>query len=306
MKDTDKRVESPEQVRIALADVRGEVRLAEPMSRHTSMRVGGAADAVVIPQDEQDLKVLLAGAFQQGISVFALGGSNLIVRDGGIRGIVVKLSHLQSVRREGLHLHAQAGIAFPKLSQTALSHGLSGLEFAAGIPGTLGGAIVMNAGTGEGEIAQVLHSVKMLDLEGHEKVFDREALFFEYRSSKLPAGMIVAAEMLLKEGDAAEIKQRMDASLKRRRETQPLQYANAGCIFKNPPGEAAGRLVEQLGLKGRRVGEAEVSPLHGNFIVNRGKATAQEVLDLIREVQEQVKAARGIEMELEVKVVGEA
>ncbi len=293
------------KVRAALTEVRGQVRFDEPMSRHTSMKIGGPADALVIPWDLEDLKKLVLGARREGIPVFLLGGTNLLVKDGGIRAIVVKLTRLQKVVQKGESFYAETGISFPKLSQLALKAGLSGLEFACGIPGTLGGAIVMNAGTREGEIADVLESVTMMDLDGSVKEYPKKDLEFGYRKSKLPQGIIVGALLKLKLAPSEEIRARMDTSLNHRRKTQPLHLPNAGCIFKNPVGDSAGRLIDELQLKGRQVGNARVSEKHANFIVNRGKATAADVLSLILEIRQQVKQEKGIDLDLEVKIVGE-
>jgi UDP-N-acetylmuramate dehydrogenase len=292
-------------VRAALSGVRGEIRLHEPMSRHTSMKIGGPADALVIPRDLDDLKEVVLGARQEGISVFLLGGTNLLVKDGGIRGIVVKMSRFQKVIQKGESLYAESGLSFPKLSWHALKAGLSGLEFACGIPGTLGGAIVMNAGTREGEIADVLASVTIMDLDGNVKEHSRDQLEFGYRESRLPKGIIVGASLKLKPAPPAEIKARMDVSLNHRRKTQPLELPNAGCIFKNPVGDSAGRIIDELKLKGRRIGNAQVSEKHANFIVNRGKATASDVLALLDEIRARVKREKGIVLDLEVKIVGE-
>ena len=294
-----------------LSEVRGEVHLHEPMVRHTSMKIGGPADALVVPRDLEDLRRLVLGAKREGVPLFLLGGTNLIVRDGGIRGIVVKLNRLQKVTRIGQGsgieegLYAEAGISFPKLSQHALKLGLSGLEFACGIPGTLGGAIVMNAGTHEGEIADVLEALRIMDFEGDVKDHRKGELEFGYRRSRLPQGIIVGAFLKLKGAPRDEIRSRMDLSLNHRRKTQPLHLPNAGCIFKNPSGDSAGRLIDELRLKGHRVGDAEVSDKHANFIVNRGRATAADVLSLIHEIRQRVKEEKGIEMDLEVMIVGE-
>jgi UDP-N-acetylmuramate dehydrogenase len=294
-----------EDVKSAVSEVQGEVRLHEPMSRHTTMKIGGPADALVIPRSLEDLKTLVVRATKEGVPLFLLGGTNLIVRDGGIRGIVVKLSRLQTVRRFEDGLYAESGISFPKLSQRAFEAGLSGLEFACGIPGTLGGAIVMNAGAQEGVISDVLEALDIMDLEGKVKKHSRDELEFGYRSSRLPRGIVVGASLKLRPAPPEEIRRQMDQAINYRRQTQPLLLPNAGCIFKNPPGNSAGRLIDSLGLKGRRVGGAEVSDKHANFIVNKKNATAADVLSLIQEIQSQVKEATGIEMNQEVMIVGE-
>lgn len=288
-----------------MAEVCGQVRFDEPMSRHTSMKIGGPADALVIPRDLEDLRKLVLGARREGIPIFLLGGTNLLVKDGGIRGIVVKLNRFQKVVHKAESFYAETGISFPKLSQLALKAGLSGLEFACGIPGTLGGAIVMNAGTREGEIADVLESITTMDLDGNVKEHLKRDLEFSYRKSKLPKGIIVGGLLKLESAPPEEIRARMDASLGHRRKTQPLQLPNAGCIFKNPVGDSAGRLIDELQLKGRRLGNAQVSEKHANFIVNRGKATATDVLSLISEICQRVKQEKGVDLDLEVKIVGE-
>jgi UDP-N-acetylmuramate dehydrogenase len=292
-------------VRVALSEVRGEVRYHELMARHTSMKIGGPADALVIPRDVEDLRRLVSGARQERIPVFLLGGTNLLVKDGGIRGIVVKMNHFQKITQDAESLYAEAGISFPRLSQYALKVSLSGLEFACGIPGTLGGAIVMNAGTREGEIADVLATVSIMDLSGNLKEYPKNQLEFGYRKSSLPEGIIVGALVKLKQAPPEVIRARMEVSLAHRRRTQPLELPNAGCIFKNPVGESAGHIIDELKLKGRRVGNAQISEKHANFIVNLGKATASDVLALIVQVRDRVKQEKGIELALEAQIVGE-
>lgn len=296
---------NPDRIRHALSGVRGEVSFQEPMSRHTSIRVGGPADALVVPVDLEDLKQVVTGANQYNMAVFPFGGSNLIVTERGIRGIVVKLSRLQEVTQHSESLQAQAGIPMPRLAQGAATKGLSGLEFSCGIPATLGGAIVMNAGTHEGEMASILESVRIMDRQGEVMEWPRDRLSFGYRHSRLPEGIIVEGVLRLKKATHQQIQERMQHSLNHRRRTQPLHLPNAGCIFKNPDGQSAGALIEELQLKGARIGDAEISETHGNFIVNHGRATATEILALIRDVQHQVKQARGIQMGIEVRIVGE-
>lgn len=319
-------------VKAALSEVRGEVRFNEPMARHTTMKVGGPADALVIPRDLEDLGRLVLGAKKEGIPFFVLGGTNLLVKDGGIRGIVIKLNRLNKVRilsrvpalpgeawgvgvSEDQQLvlphgpphiiDSEAGVSFPRLSQKALEASLSGLEFACGIPGTLGGAIVMNAGTRDGEIADVLETVRIMSFDGELQEYSRDRLEFSYRRSRLPEGIIVGALLRLKPAPQSQIRERMEASLAHRRKTQPLHLPNAGCIFKNPAGASAGHLIDALGLKGKRVGDAQVSEKHANFIVNLGAAKATHVLTLVQEIRDQVKQKNGILLDLEIKVVGE-
>lgn len=293
------------ELQAALAGFRGEISWAEPLCRHTSIRVGGPADVFVVPADLEDLRRVLRVSAQYGVAVLPLGGSNLIVRDGGIRGVVVRLSHFQDMTVQGSGLYAGAGVAMPRLAQAAMQAGLAGLEFSCGIPGTLGGAIAMNAGTRDGEMADIIESVTIMDARGDIRECPRSVLQFGYRYSCLPPGIILGARLKLDPAPRAEIEARMARSLTHRRKTQPLHLPNAGSIFKNPPGRSAGALIERLGLKGLRVGDAELSAQHANFIVNRGRATARDILELIRRIQETVREHAGIELELEVRVVGE-
>ncbi len=333
-----------------LAGTRGEVRRDEPLSRHTSFRIGGPADALVSPKDLEDLRGIVRRALREGVPLFVLGGSNVLVRDGGIRGIVLRLSRLNRItlldagaplRERGSAtggvgaparcfvgpslrsgrpgnrssseapphqmtcIDAEAGVPLPSLAHWAMEHGLAGLEFASGIPATLGGAIVMNAGTREGEVGPLLDEVRLIERDGTLERRERERLEFSYRRSAFPEGSIVVGAVLrLTPGRRDEIAARMKELVRRRKATQPLSVPNAGCVFKNPEKESAGSVIDRLGLKGRRVGDAEVSTRHANFIVNRGKATAREVLELIRVIRE-TAARTGVTLEMEVRVVGE-
>ncbi|MEW6324855.1 MAG: UDP-N-acetylmuramate dehydrogenase [Nitrospirota bacterium] len=291
----------------AEAQFAGEIRLREPMSRHTTMKVGGAADALIIPADLASLRSVMAAAHRLGVPVMMLGGSNVIVRDNGIAGVVVKLSRLNHIRfLDGGRVSAEAGVLLPRLARAAARMGLSGLEFAVGIPGTVGGSIVMNAGTREGELAPLTESVTLMSTTGELQTLGREALRFRYRHADLPHGCVVAAQFALKAAPTTDIESTMARMLGARSATQPLHYPSAGCVFKNPPGDSAGRLIEAAGLKGCRLGHAQVSDRHANFIVNRGQARAGDVLSLIRHVGRRVEEQFGVTLELEVKIVGRA
>jgi UDP-N-acetylmuramate dehydrogenase len=292
-------------LRTTLSAVRGEVRYDEPLARFTSMKIGGPADALVIPADEADLREALLAARAARVPIMVLGGTNIVIRDGGVAGVVLRLSGLKAIRPAGTNkLYAEAGGPFPTLAHAAKDAGLSGLEFACGIPGTVGGAVVMNAGTRDGEIADVLESVRLMTFDGEIAEIPAANLGFAYRESHLPPGVLVGCTVVLKPEDPAAIDGRMQAILEYRRETQPLHLPNAGCIFKNPPGQSAGRLIDELGLKGYRVGGVQVSERHANFMVNVGGGTAKDLTALIRHVGGRVERERGVTLEMEVRLVG--
>ncbi len=298
---------SQRELQPVVAGLRGDVRFAAPLKDYTSFRIGGPADVLAQPLDLDDLCRLVRQARRARAPLFVLGGTNVLVRDGGIRGVVVSLAHLTRVQQEpNAVLYSEAGIGMPKLMQAASKRGLSGLEWAAGIPGTLGGCIVMNAGTKLGEMSEAVKAVRMVSPEGEVRDYPRDQLAFRYRRSTLPKGIVAGAWLQLKTGSPDRIAQTVKDYLRYRKDTQPLNEPNAGCVFKNPTGRTAGGLIEQAGLKGRRVGDAEVSTRHANFIVNRGKATAKDVTTLIAALKRTVKARTGQALELEVKIVGEA
>ena len=290
----------------ALEGVRGEARFNVPLNRFTSFNIGGPADAFVTPADEEDVARLFHQAHRLRIPVFVLGGTNVLIQDRGIRGIVVGLSRLKTARVEAGHLlYAEAGVGMPTLIKQAITRGLSGLEWAAGIPGTVGGCVVMNAGTRLGEMKDALTGVRMALPDGSLRDLSRADIGFEYRRAILPEGIVVGARLQLKPAPKGEIERVVKDYLRYRKDTQPLTEPNAGCVFKNPGPQSAGQLVESAGLKGSRVGDAQVSTKHANFIVNRGRASAADVLALIRLVQDRVKETSGMDLQLELKIVGE-
>ena len=294
-------------LRERLHDVRGEVRFDEGLARYTSMKIGGAADVLAIPADTDDLRTVLGAARAVKAPVFVLGGTNVVVRDGGLAGVVIRLERFKTIRRLGpTRLYAEAGTPFPTLSHAAKDQALAGLEFAVGIPGTVGGAIVMNAGTQDGEIADVLESVRLMTPEGAVRDIPAARLGFRYRGSHVPPGILLGGTVALRTQPKEAIDARMQAILAYRRQTQPLHLPNAGCIFKNPPKLSAGRLIDELGLKGYRIGGVQVSERHANFMVNTGGGTAKDLAALIRHVGRRVERERGITLELEVKIVGRA
>lgn len=288
----------------------GQDRLLEnePMSKHTTFRVGGCADLVFLPASEQELISALQLAREAGVQAQVLGnGSNLIVRDGGIRGLTILLGeHFSDVRIEGNRLYAQAGALLSRVAMAAMEAGLSGLEFASGIPGTLGGGCAMNAGAYGGQLSDVLVSAQVL-LNGEVRSLSRDEMQMGYRTS-LPlreGGVVLCACFELKADAPAEIHARMKELNARRREKQPLNLPSAGSTFKRPEGYFAGALIEGCGLKGCRVGGAQVSEKHAGFVVNVGGATAEDILKLIAHVQAVVKRETGVDLEPEVKIMGE-
>ncbi|WP_324717096.1 UDP-N-acetylmuramate dehydrogenase [Carboxydochorda subterranea] len=290
--------------------LRGTVLQHEPMADHTVFRIGGPADLFIQPQGREDLALALKACRQAGIPVTVIGrGSNLLVSDDGIEGAVIQVARgLSGVRFEGNRLIAEAGAPLPAVSWQAAMRALSGLEFAVMIPGSIGGAVVMNAGAHQQSIAPVVRQVTCLDPDGAPHTLSAAEMQFAYRSSILQERTdLVVAEVLLEleTGRPAEaITAAMQAYLESRRRTQPLGEPGAGSIFKNPPGDFAGRLVEQAGLKGWRQGDVEISPIHANFIVNKGHARCIEVLEAVRMVRREVFRRFGVRLELEVKVIG--
>jgi UDP-N-acetylmuramate dehydrogenase len=286
--------------------LRGEIRFNEPMSKHTSFKIGGHADVMFFPEDALDLKTVLLEPRNHGIPIFILGmGTNLLVRDGGIQGITINLKNLNRMKIvDDSLVYAEAGVPLPRLLSFAAENGLEGLEFAAGIPGAVGGAIIMNAGTKEGEMKDVLDRVTLMNLKGELRVFKKEEIPFGYRKSGLEGAVVLGASFKLKKGEPDEIKKRIKDLIRERSGREPSGLPNAGSIFKNPAGDSAGRIIDELGLKGFRIGDAEVSQVHANFIVNKGKAKASDVISLMRIIEERVFKERNIVLEPEIRVVG--
>jgi UDP-N-acetylmuramate dehydrogenase len=285
------------------------LKLNEPLRAYTSFKIGGPADILVLPASLEEICVVIAACSQYKIPVTVFGkGSNLLVRDKGVRGVVVKLDeHLSYIKREGDHIIAGAGISLKDLAEQAAVWGLTGIEFAVGIPGTLGGAVVMNAGAYEGEMKDVVCRVNAVDRQGTVHTFVKKTLQFGYRTSPFQNGeyIVVEAELCLKRGDSCAITERIRDLTQQRENRQPLDLPSAGSTFKRPPGYYAGTLIEQTGLKGLRVGGAQVSEKHAGFIVNAGNATAADVLALIKEVQHRVHSKFGVDLHPEVKMIGE-
>lgn len=284
--------------------------LDEPMARHTSFRIGGPADALLTVQKAGDLARLYVFAREHRLPVTPLGwGSNVLVLDGGVRGVVLRLGGPYARVRfsaDGL-VWAGAAVRLPRLVLACAAKGLGGAEPLVGIPGTVGGALVMNAGTREREIGDVVSSVDLFDLESLEpRRLGAAEVRFAYRSSTLDGGLVLGATLSLKAGERADIMDRVRRHQKRRLETQPIHTHNVGSTFKNPPGRFAAQLIEEAGLKGRVHGGARISPMHANFIENFDGASAADVLALVEEARAAVRAREGLELELEMKTLGEA
>ena len=288
-------------------EFRGTVLRAEPMARHTSLRVGGPADWFVVPTDTDDLQTMLTllGEYEMPFLVVG-GGSNLLVRDGGIRGCVISLERLNLLERDGECLvQAGAGVENAALVRFCRNEGLTGLEFLVGIPGRLGGALAMNAGAGGGEITDSLESLVTLKERTLIKR-EKSQLVFGYRFLLLEQGeIIIKAAFRLAKADPDEIGGRIAGFLEKRRETQQVGYPNAGSFFKNPAEGPAWRFIDGAGLRGLRIGGAEVSTIHANFLMNRGAASAADFLTLATRVKEKVREQFGIELREEVIIVGE-
>ncbi len=291
----------------AVAGLRGVVRFNAPLKEYTSFRIGGPADVLVEPADVDDVVRLVTQTRTERLPIFVLGGTNVLVRDKGIRGVVVSLEKLRRIKEEPeFVLYAEAGVGMPTLIGHAIRRSLAGLEWAAGIPGTVAGCVVMNAGTRLGEMKDSVKAVRVVSPKGALIDCPAEAITFGYRRAALPPGIVVGVWLQLRPGVKAEIEKVVKDYLHYRRETQPLTLPSAGCVFKNPLNDSAGRVVDAAGLKGASVGDAQVSTKHANFIVNQGHASSKDVLSLIKKVRTQVARTIGITLELELKVVGEA
>jgi UDP-N-acetylmuramate dehydrogenase len=296
--------------RRALEDVMGErVEFDVPMARHTSLGVGGPADALAQPASRDELERLLSACANHALPHFVIGaGFNVLVRDAGIDGVVIRLKKLRNVELRGeRHVYAEAGASHASVTRFCIEHGLAGLEFAAGIPGSVGGWISMNAGIGVRELKDVVHEIEIFDAEGKgPRRLARAELDFHYRDLVgLPEGAVLLSALLHVTPSAREAVQReVDRLLAQRSDTQPLNVPSCGSVFRNPDGGFAGQLVEQAGLKGERIGGAEISRVHANFIANTGGASAADVLRLIERARDRVLKSSGIELAIEVRVIG--
>ena len=283
---------------------RENIRLGEPMSRHTTFRIGGEADCFVEIENVEQL--IQVKRYLQMIEMPCLllgNGSNLLVSDRGYRGVVLQVGpRMQQIRVQGDRMVVQAGASMAQVAKTACEQGLTGMEFASGIPGTMGGGVIMNAGAYDGEISQVVTLVKAVDRDGNMLELDNATMEFGYRTSAIKHQPFTVVEVTLQlaPGERETIQSRMEELAAKRREKQPLEYPSAGSTFKRPQGYYAGELIMKSGLRGCQIGGARVSDKHCGFIINTGKATCEDVRDLIAHVQERVKACFGVDLETEV------
>lgn len=280
---------------------------AEPLSRHSTFAIGGPADLYAEVDTRDQLRSLLGWARSRGLPVFPIGqGSNLLIADGGIRGVVVRLrGDFEALSFDGNDASAGAGVMLPALARAAAARGLSGAEPFVGIPGTVGGGLMTNAGTPEGDLGALVRSVDLMAPDGAVESWGPDRLVFSYRHSNLAGRLVLSARLALRSGDPAAIKALTEKQLARRAERQPLGTFNCGSVFKNPPGDHAARLIEAAGLKGRRVGGARISPKHANFIENVEKASAKDVKALMDLARGAVKEKFGVALEPEVWLTGE-
>jgi UDP-N-acetylmuramate dehydrogenase len=299
----------PALIQAIRAELGSRARPDEPLARHTSFRIGGPADLLVLPGNEAELAHVLRTAARHGVRVTLLGGgSNVLVGDGGIRGIVVKLGRGFAAlewRADGSGVRIGAAVQLGRLARAAVARGLAGLEYAEGIPGTVGGALFMNAGAYGGDVAGAVDAVEGFEHDGTARTFAAAGLAFRYRRAELPRGFVVTAvRFRLQPETPATVAARMADVRARRLAAQPHGSANAGSIFKNPNGDHAGRLIEAVGLKGVRAGRARISERHANFIVNEGGAHAVDVKTLMDQAQRAVWERSGVWLEPEVQLVG--
>ena len=280
-----------------------------PMAQYTSFRAGGAAAYLVFPENEESLCQVIKTVREEGVPYYITGnGSNILVRDGGFPGVIIKIADgFSQIRTEGTKIYAGAGAMLSAISKEAARHALSGLEFASGIPGSLGGAVYMNAGAYDGEMKMVLESARLLDpATGEIREADASELALGYRYSKLyeTGEIVLSAVMALTAGDEEAIREKMRDFTERRTTKQPLAYPSAGSFFKRPEGYFAGKLVQDAGLKGLTIGGAQVSALHSGFVINIGGATASDIISLMHLVQARVKEQFGVDLEPEVRIIG--
>jgi UDP-N-acetylmuramate dehydrogenase len=292
----------------AMGLIKGRVLFDAPMRQFTSIKVGGPADSLFFPKDVDELRKLVRYARRKSIPFFILGkGTNLVVRDKGVRGWVISLTQgMKKIQLNGEVVEAEGGLPLQRLVQFTIQKGLTGLEPFFGIPGTVGGGLAMNAGAWGAELKDVLRSITLMKDDGEVVERSRPRLKFSYRRLDLPSSWIILkGRFQLKKGKKEEILERVKSYSEMRKRTQPLDSPSAGSIFKNPKEGPAGKWIEEAGLKGFRMGQAMISDRHANFIINLGKATAGEVIDLMELVERKIYEKKGISLEREVKVVGE-
>lgn len=285
-----------------------EVKINALMKEHINFEVGGPADILLIPSKVEQIIESIKICKENNIPYFVMGnGSNLLVKDGGIRGVVIKLTGLTNLEVNEEEIKADCGVMLKELSDKALENSLTGLEFACGIPGSVGGAVFMNAGAYNGEIKNVIKEAQVITSSGEIVTLSKDELELGYRTSKVMKdnSIVINATFKLEKGNKEEIKETIDDLTQKREEKQPLEYPSAGSTFKRPEGYFAGKLIQDSGLKGYSIGGAAVSSKHSGFVINKGNATAKDILDLIAYIQEEVKKQFGVELHTEVRIIGE-
>ncbi|MFA5275956.1 MAG: UDP-N-acetylmuramate dehydrogenase [Candidatus Omnitrophota bacterium] len=285
--------------------LKGKVKRSEPLDKHTTFRIGGRADFFIEPKDYDDLKLLLKYAKINKLKVLLIGsGSNILAKDGNIRKIIAHLNSgpFTGIRFENNYCEAGSGVALARLIKAASGRSLAGLEFLTGVPGTVGGALIMNAGAWGKEIADFLIEVRVMDYNGRLRLINKEEIKFGYRSSSLDKYIILGAKFKLNRDTKKNIGNRIKDYLKKRRKSQDTAYPNAGCIFKNHRDTSAGKLIDSCGLKGRGVGGAVISKKHANFILNRKNASSGDVLGLVKLIKSRVRNKYRIDLETEIKI----
>ena len=281
----------------------------EPMDKHTTFRAGGKADYLVMPSNEEQVRDLVLLLKKENVPYYVMGnGSNLLVRDQGFKGVIIQIARkMNQIRVEGETIYAQAGALLSKIAAQALGEGLTGFEFASGIPGTLGGAVMMNAGAYGGEMKQVIVNACVLNSAGEIAVIPADLMELGYRTSVFAKNqdIILSAQLKLEYGNEAVIREYMDELKEQRVSKQPLEYPSAGSTFKRPEGYFAGKLIQDAGLRGFQVGGAQVSEKHCGFVINKDHATATDILSLMEQVSDKVEEKFGVRLEPEVKIIGE-
>jgi len=303
---------------------KGEIKFDESMSAYTSLKIGGPVEIMVFPEDPVSLKNVLIAANREKIPVFVFGaGTNLLIRDEGVDGIAISLKYFKGIElirdikkalpylsstadsEDFIALFVKAGEPLGSLINFTRENGYSGVEALAGIPGTFGGAVYMNAGSFNTEIKDVIVSVALMRMDGTIEILEKDKLEFSYRSSNIPDGAIIlSANIILKKDSPENVAARIKEFLKSKRLTQPIAERSAGCVFKNPEGDSAGRLIDAAGCKGMRIGDVEVSAIHANYFINKGKATCRDFFELMERVKARVEEFSGVTLEPEIKIVG--
>ena len=303
----------------------GELRFNEPMSEHTSLKIGGPVDVMAFPEDPLSLRNILFVANEEKLPVYVFGGgTNLLVSDEGIKGLAISLKAFKSIEavqsrtspaqedsagessEQDVTLFVGSGVPLAKLINYAQKNGYSGLEALTGIPGLMGGAVYMNAGSFGTEMKDVIISVAIMSKAGHLIILEKDKLDFSYRKSGLPDdSLILSANISMKKDDLEAIENRTKEYMAKKKDTQPLGVLSAGCVFKNPEGDYAGRLIDEVGCKGMQTGNVEVSSVHANYFINKGGATCSDFIKLMQSVREKVQQSSGITLEPEIYVVGE-